>query len=237
MIGVLVCGRFDGIPLQVAGGDYDSVYQKIFSAADPKVELRFYYVIDGDLPESPDECDGWVIGGSRTSANSGEPWLEGLVDFIRDAAAAGSRMVGLCFGHQVIAYALGGKVGRASAWTSSVQPLVLEQLPWFPGGAMPLQAMHEDIVTQLPDGGRVVGSGTTCDIPAYVINGQIFGIQYHPEIDAELAAALIDRLGEGLTPEERSESLESLETPTDQLKMADWILRFLRDDRSTAPTT
>jgi GMP synthase-like glutamine amidotransferase len=231
MIGILICGRITGRPLEVGGGDYDRLYTEIFTAADPEVDIRFYYAMEGDLPKGPDECDGWIIGGSRTSVTADEPWLDNLMDFIRAAAAKEARMVGLCFGHQAIAHALGGTVGKATAWTTSVQPLILEQQPWFPGGLIPLQAMHEDIVIKLPERAEVVGSGTSCDVPAFMIGDHIFTIQYHPEIGADLAEALMDKVGDEVTPRARSSAMASLEIPTDRIKMARWILRFLSDQR------
>lgn len=231
LIGVLLCDHIDEELRPIAGGDLDAMFSALLHRVDPSVELRFYDAIGRELPESPAECDGYLLTGSHHSAYEDLPWIKELSNFIRAAHAEDTRMVGLCFGHQVIAQALGGRVEKAAQWTTGVQTLELDPQPWFEGGTTVLLAMHEDVVTALPAGACVIGSGTTADVPAYLIGETVLGIQYHPEFTADFVEALILRRVDRIGREASEAALASLQTQTAWESTMISILRFLRDEK------
>lgn len=227
MIGILICGHMNGERQKIIGGEYDTLYAQMFAAVDPTIELRMYWAVDGELPQDPNECDAWLVGGSPKSAFEDLPWINDLAAFIRTAHAAGSRMVGLCFGHQLIARSLGGEVQRSNAFSVGVHRVQIDEQPWFAGGTVGLHSFHQDVVTKLPPSSRVIGSSKTAAIPAYVIEDTALGIQYHPEITTALEAALIEEYSDRLGHEICAVGLESLSNPVHNELVAQWILQFL----------
>ncbi len=107
LIGILQCGHFPE-DLQGESGDYDAMFERLL--AGENFDYATYNVVDGDFPEGPEACDGWLITGSRHGAYEDHDWIPPLEDLIRAIRDAGRPLVGVCFGHQIIAQALGGKV-------------------------------------------------------------------------------------------------------------------------------
>jgi GMP synthase-like glutamine amidotransferase len=234
-IGILVCDHV--MPeLQDAstGEDYGEMYTRFLRSAEPDLEVRVYDVIGGGLPDDPAECDGWIITGARYDANSDEPWVAALRDLIAGIDAAQVHAAGICFGHQVLAEALGGRTGRAGVWKAGPQRLVLDDTPWFEGGELDLHAMHQDVVLEAPPGATVIGRGTTADVPAFVLGEHVLGIQDHPEFSDRYIRGLIEvrrpRMGDEVT----DQALAEVDTRGSQgPDMARRIVDFLLDRRRT----
>jgi GMP synthase-like glutamine amidotransferase len=232
-IGVLICDHIDEDLRSFAGGDMDELFLSALLDADPDLDVRFYDAVGGELPQSPTDCDGYILTGSHHSAYEDLQWIEDLSEFIRSAHQQDKRMVGLCFGHQLLAQALGGRVEKAPRWTTGVQLLELSEQPWFKGGPTPLLAIHQDVVTALPTDSCVIGHGTTADIPAYRIGDNVLGLQYHPEFKPEFIEELILRRVDLIGQEASEAALATLRTQTARKSTMDSILRFLRDEKKS----
>ena len=158
---------------------------------------------NGELPEAPSDFDGYLITGSRFSAYDDEPWIDDLSAFVRDVADAGVPLVGICFGHQLLAHALGGEVREAeTGWGVGPHEVVIEAAePWMdPTLTRPrLQYMHQDQVVRLPDGGEVVAASDHCPVAMLRVDDRLLGIQAHPEFPAAYVDALlgarVERIG------------------------------------------
>ncbi|GKQ81081.1 hypothetical protein KAM448_33750 [Aeromonas caviae] len=109
-LGILDCDRLDPDLVGDFGPVYSEMFIKGFRALAPELEFRVWSALDGDLPPDLTECDAWLITGSRHDAYSDIPWILALRDWIRRAHDANVKLAGVCFGHQVIAQALGGEV-------------------------------------------------------------------------------------------------------------------------------
>lgn len=196
-----------------------------FAALLPDVTIVPYDVWNGSLPSSPDECDAWLCGGSRASVYDDFPWIPGLLDFVRSVRDAGRPYVGVCFGHQVLAAALGGRVERASAgWGAGAHRLSVGD-----GPSLNLLFMHQDQVTALPPGGEVLGRAEHCPVAMMRAAPSMVGIQAHPEFTTDFVAKLLDdrelRIGADKTAAARA-SLGA--APTDEAEAARWMLDVLR---------
>jgi GMP synthase-like glutamine amidotransferase len=233
-IGILECDRPD-TPALIAGANgatYGEMYTEMLRAVDRSIETRVFDVVGGVLPADPFECDAWIITGARHDAHGGEPWIVALREFVRSIHETRRRLAGVCFGHQLVAEALGGASGRSGEWRAGPEHMVMQPTPWFVGGDVTIHAMHQDVVTVLPAGATVIATGRTADVPAFVVGDHILCVQDHPEYSAEYIAALVaarrPRLGDELT----DDALERIALqPTDGAIVAEWIVDFLLDRR------
>ena len=192
-IGILQTGHAPDALLPETG-DYDTMFMRLLDSHG--FEFETYAVVDGVFPESARACDGWLITGSRHGAYEDLPWIAPLEELIRQIMATGRPLVGVCFGHQIIAQALGGTVEKfAGGW--AVGPTEYD----ICGAPMRLNAWHQDQVTKLPEGATVVGSNDFCANAALAIGDNILTIQPHPEFTAGFVAGLIDTRGRGNVPD------------------------------------
>jgi GMP synthase-like glutamine amidotransferase len=238
-LGVLECDHVSERYLPIAG-DYADMFTALVAEADPDAEVVLYDARRGMLPTRPDECDGWLCTGSSASVFDDEPWIDAVAAFVRDVHAARVPFVGICFGHQLIAHALGGRTERAAVgWGAGAIPMqVAVEAPWMtpPLRSATLLYSHQDQVTELPPGGRVLGSAPHCPIAMLAVEDDIIGIQAHPEFGAPYVRALLEDRVDRIGAEDTTVALESLERSTDERVVARWILEFLRARLSTEPS-
>jgi len=220
-IGILVCGHSpDDIRADL--GDYDSMFVDLF--AGHGLSFRSYAVVDGEFPASVDECDGWLITGSKHGAYEAHDWIPPLEQFIRDTYADGRPMVGICFGHQIIAQAMGGTVEKYSkGWAVGRQDYIIDGQP------VSLNAWHQDQVTRLPEGATVIGQNAFCDNAALLYDNRILTVQPHPEHTAEFVDRLAESRGRGLVPSDLLDAaIAQLDKPTDHQTIASRMAAFLK---------
>ncbi|MCC6007069.1 MAG: gamma-glutamyl-gamma-aminobutyrate hydrolase family protein [Rhodobacteraceae bacterium] len=105
-IGILQTGHAPE-PVRAHAGDYEDMFARLL--APEGLETRCWNVVDGVFPDSPCAADGWLITGSRHGVYEDHPWIPPLEDFLRAALDAGRPVVGICFGHQIMAQAVGGR--------------------------------------------------------------------------------------------------------------------------------
>ena len=176
------------------------------------------------FPSSTGDCDGWLITGSKHGAYEDLPFIAPLEDFIRDAYAADVPVVGICFGHQIIAQALGGKVAKFDGgWA------VGRQTYDWDGQQIALNAWHQDQVISRPTDARIYGTSAFCENAALVYGKRIFTVQAHPEFDADFTEKLADIRGEGVVPEDQLDYMRAnLPKPVDNLYLARQIAQFFK---------
>lgn len=231
-IGLLQCDHVNEQFRHVAG-DYPELFTALFQKNAPEVHLQVYDVCHGQLPQQPDECDGYVTTGSRYSAYDDEPWIHQLAEFIRTLHAHRTKLVGVCFGHQMIAQALGGSVKKSDrGWGIGVKPVQIGHTkPWMSPGleSYNLLLSHQDQVEELPEGGEVIGGNAHCPTSMFTIGDHFLGIQAHPEFTKEYSAALmaarVERIGRDIV----EAAQETLAMHTDEDVIARWISSFLAE--------
>ncbi len=169
-------------------GDYEQMLRRLLGGRD--YEFITWNVVDDVFPDSVDEADGWLVTGSKHGAYEDLPWIPKLEALIRDIRDSGSPMVGICFGHQVIAQALGGKVIKyPDGWALGLQDYD------FGGETLKLNAWHQDQVVELAEGSKAVATNDFCANAAIAYGDQIFTVQAHPEFEAEAIEGLIEIRG------------------------------------------
>ncbi len=162
------------------------------SSAGATVEVR--RAPQGDLPGDFARYDRVVISGSMTSAMADAPWIAGLHEAIRGLVDRGKPVLGVCYGHQAIARALGGvgSVRRGEkaefGWTRIEQVGSSPLLAKLPERFYSFSAHFEEVAS-LPPGASSLARSEWCAIQAFGIEGKpVFGIQFHPEKDLEDAS-------------------------------------------------
>jgi GMP synthase-like glutamine amidotransferase len=226
----------------LVGGDYDNLFHEFLltaaNACGVAVDLSFFDAVNGVLPENLDVCDAWVITGSQHAAYADNAWTNNLRAFVREVVTAEARVAGICFGHQLIATALGGSVEPTDHWHLGPQRLTLQATPWFLETVVHLHAMHRDIITLLPPGATVIGEGTTADVPAYLLGDNVFCVQDHPEFPTPYVSALIDARSDRIDAKTSSAAQDTIRRqPTDGADIGRVIIGFLNDDRIDGSTS
>ncbi|MCC7320306.1 MAG: type 1 glutamine amidotransferase [Rubellimicrobium sp.] len=221
LIGILQTGRAPDA-LQPDHGDYPDLFQRLLGGRD--FTFRTYAVLDGVLPDDPHECDGWLITGSRHATYEDHPWIPRLESFIRRTHAADVPMVGICFGHQIIAQAMGGKVAKhPGGWAVG-----RTEYDWG-GEKVALNAWHQDQVVARPDGAELIATNDFCENAALLYGDRMLTMQAHPEFTRSFAADIIEKRGRGLVPDPLLDAaLERAGQGTDSPEVADRIERFLK---------
>jgi GMP synthase (glutamine-hydrolysing) len=213
---LLVVGHVDGRSVHIAG-DYPELFGALL--APHGVDVVPYAADRGELPASLGECDGWLCSPSRSSVYDGEPWIAAVEQLLRDVVAGDVPFVGICFGHQLLAQALGGRVARAAGgWGVGVQEYELLEPPAGSDmrGTCALIASHQDQVVDVPPALRVTARSDYCPVAGLAAGDRVWTVQGHPEFVPALADHLlglrVDLIGAARVEAARA----SLARPTDR---------------------
>ncbi|MGB1156736.1 MAG: type 1 glutamine amidotransferase [Alphaproteobacteria bacterium] len=226
-IGILICGHFVD-EIKASYGTYRDLYADMLGEG---YSCHPYFVVDGEFPASITEQDAWLVSGSRSGAYEDLPWISPLEHFLREAYAAQVPVVGICFGHQILAQALGGKVEKfAGGW--SFGPV---EYRFKEGPSQTIVAVHQDQVTALPEGARVIAETDFCAFAGLAYAGKALSFQPHPEFSTQFITDLTDIYADRLPADVLAQARETLDQPLDRDVMAQQIRTFLQD--STTPST
>ena len=229
-IGILQADQVEP-ELRARFGDYPAMFvDTLGEGMDPMPTFEFFDVRRERYPRRIDDCDGYLITGSRASVYNDEPWIARLVEFVGELHNAKARTVGICFGHQLVARALGGAVGPGPAgWGVGVHTwTVVRHESWMHPALREfrLLASHQDQVERLPPDARLLASSAFCPHAAFAISHHILALQGHPEFTKAYAGFLMHKrravLGAAFEP-----GVRSLDQPTDAGAIARWIAQFL----------
>jgi GMP synthase-like glutamine amidotransferase len=220
ILGILQTGRVSEEASALYGG-YLDMFARLF---EPRgFELRLFNVVDGDFPAGPGAADAWLITGSPHGVYEDRPWIAPLEAFIRDIRDAGVPLVGICFGHQIVATAFGGRVEKfAGGWALGRRTYDIA------GMQLAMNAAHQDQVIEAPEGAENLGSNAFTKNAVLAYGDHILTIQPHPEIEAGFMSYLLRLRGTHLSPEELDAAIAELDAANDAQRVADWIAEVLR---------
>jgi len=227
-VGILQTGRPpEGLEQH---GSYAKMFERLLG---PDLDYVVYPVIDAVFPERVDEVDGWLITGSRFGVYDDAPWIRRLEAFLRAVVAARVPVVGICFGHQILASALGARVEKAEAgWGLGPHDYeIVERPPWLDGTAerFTLNAFHQDQVLSLPPGARLIARSDFCPYAALAYDDHAMSIQAHPEFDNAYERALIGLRRGVVIPEERADPALDATAEAGVAADAPLVARWIRD--------
>jgi GMP synthase-like glutamine amidotransferase len=192
-------------------------------------DIASYDIAAGQFPADGSAHDAYLITGSPAGVYDPLPWIEPLQQFIR--SANGAKMVGICFGHQVMSEALGGHVEKSSkGWSTGLHHYaILRSEPWIDGAStIAIPASHQDqVVVQPPSTAIVAASDFTPYAALAWTDRPAISFQFHPEFSPEFAKALIGaRYDDVPNPDA---AIASLDAANDSARVGGWIRRFLTE--------
>lgn len=236
---VMTCGRV-AEPLADVMRPYGEGFPALLAPHLPEASFSALSAIDGVFPASADQHDAYIFSGSPHGVYEDLPWIRAAEAFVRAAVAADRVLIGGCFGHQLVARALGGEVVKSDrGWGLGVHRHALTaREPWMAGGpeAMPgaipdalnVLVSHQDQVVRPPEGAVVLAASDFCPYAMLRIGTRVLTFQGHPEMNLPTVARLLEmrreRAGEAVYAAGRA----SLTTPLDHDTIARWIAGFIR---------
>jgi GMP synthase-like glutamine amidotransferase len=232
-LGVLQAGR---VPDEMADqhADYDQLFVDLLGAN--AFDYRHWAVLDGKFPSSTADADAWLITGSRFGTYEDHDWIPPLEKFIREVFAADQPMVGICFGHQIIAQAMGGRVEKFSdGWSVGRVEYNLDKSVFGTGSSSTsdqtaLLAFNQDQVVQAPESSITVGSTDFCQHAALLYGNRALTLQPHPEFYSDFIDGLLVARRAILPPAIVDNAAETLALPIVRESIANTIRKFLKRD-------
>lgn len=206
-------------------GQYGAQFERLLDGRG--FTFQTFSVVEGVFPSGPDAADGWLITGSKHGAYEDHAWIPPLEELIRGIYAAERPMIGVCFGHQIIAQAMGGTVEKfADGW--AVGPQTYQ----FSDAIRTVQAWHQDQVIAVPDDAEVVASNDFCANAALLYPGRAYTVQAHPEFDDAFVQGLMTERAPGVVPSDTLEQAKDrMGISLQRMEVADQFERFFKERR------
>ncbi|MFL6697863.1 MAG: glutamine amidotransferase-related protein [Vitreoscilla sp.] len=211
---------------------YGAMTEKMFAAAGVPWQFERFNTTRGEYPESFDGYDAVLLTGSKADSFSDEPWVRTLRERTRELLQQRKKLLGICFGHQLIAHCLGADVGRApNGWGMGRMSYEwVGAAPLKPAGTdttINLLASHQDQVRSLPVGATLLARSDFCPIAAYSVDDHVLCIQPHPEFVEDYSAWILSRRPESVSEDRRSAVRAEMALPHDGLDVARFMQRFV----------
>lgn len=232
-IGILQC---DSVleQFQTEFGDYPQMIATLFAKVAPDCQFKRFRVQSFEYPEYLDECDAYITTGSRHGVNDDLDWIKQLEEFVRQLDQAKKPFIGICFGHQLMAKALGGVVEKSNkGWGIGVSSSqVVSKKSWMTPAQAQLNLIvsHQDQVICLPKTVEMDVLVSSLFCPNYMLaHGEHFiSVQGHPEFTKAYSATLMD-FRRKIIPQDRiQEGMDSLTINLDDQLIAQWIINFCK---------
>jgi len=230
-IGILLCDNMEPA-FKKAHGEYPDMYRAWLTSAQAELDFNVYDLTQGHFPSDINVCDGYLITGSQYSVYDAIPWIEQLHDFVRLLYVENKKMLGICFGHQLIANALGGRVIKSPhGWGVGIsEQQIIIRKPWMQPGldTVTLCRSHQDQVVLLPDNAEALAGNNFCPYYMLQVGSNVITIQGHPEFSKTYTQALLEKRQQNLGAVCYQQGMQSLSMPVDGLIVAQWFYNFLK---------
>ena len=204
-------------------GHYPAMFERLLGRVATAYEVRA-----GELPPDVGDHSAYLITGSSAGVYEDHAWIHPLMTFLR-AARGRAKLVGICFGHQIMAQAFGGRVEKsAKGWGVGLHsyPIVRHEAWMDDVPLVAAPASHQDQVVQPPPGAELIASSVFTPYAGFAWrDGMAMSFQFHPEIEPAFARALYDSRRDRIPGVDAA--IASLDAPNDNALVGEWINRFL----------
>ena len=212
-------------------GEYPDMFMTLLSEANPELEFAVYDVQQGEYPADIHEVDAYLMTGSKSSVYDDEPWIEDLVEFVRKLHDERKKLVGICFGHQMVAQALGGKTEKSpKGWGVGLHTHTFSEQPEWHDGDLDLDILvsHQDQVVDLAEGANVLAGSEFCENAVTQLGDHILTFQGHPEFIPAYSREIMNLRREMIGETAYSGGMASLSGRHQGNRVARWIHNFLK---------
>lgn len=213
-------------------GEYPDMFERLLCKEAADLTFTTWNVEMGELPPTVEAADGYLITGSKSSVYDDKAWIRALEDFVRSLHAARQKLIGICFGHQLVAQALGGTVAKSpKGWGVGINCYEVDRavLDVADGDDVCLIASHQDQVFTLPPGAGSIARSDHCEFAGMVIGDHILTFQGHPEFTPAYSREIMTFRREMIGESCVTQGMRSLEERHHEgARVARWMLAFLR---------
>jgi len=204
-IGILLVGRASE-DLVNQYGTYAEMLVALINSEEKIFEFKTFNILDVDFPGGHLECDGLIITGSPHGVYEELPWMKTISQLINDIYNASLPILGVCFGHQLIAQALGGDVEKSKkGWGLGLHTYQIDNKSGYMGNLaeeITLNICHQDQVTNLPRGAVVYARSDFCEYAGFYIKDKVLTMQAHPEFLVDFTKDLLSARRDVTIPKE-----------------------------------
>jgi GMP synthase-like glutamine amidotransferase len=228
-IGLLQC---DHVAAELAPrfGDQPTFFQNLFAKHAPEITLDVFDIQAGKYPANPNQYDGFIGTGAKYSVTENLPWIKRFKEYVYYLYQQKMKFIGICFGHQMIAHALGGRCDVSErGWGLGVQKIhIHKKKSWMQPevDAISLLYSHMDQIITLPQGSEVLAGNDHCPYAIITVDDHFIGIQAHPEFTPAyldlLMQSRVDRIG----AEKVAAAQKTLAEKIDENIVARWMVNF-----------
>ena len=213
-VNILLCDTFPGrLPDFIP--NYESLFMDLFAGIGEQVNYRVFQTWQGELPTEVNADEIYLVPGSLDAAYDDKPWIVALLQWIEKAYVRGARLMGVCFGHQAIARALGGAVrqfaGGFGVGVRASRVIDRDMKTYFPGQEMRLLYSHHDQVVALPQDAELCATSDFCENESFRIGHQVITFQGHPEFTVAYSRHLLTNCSDDLDESVKSAGLQTLD--------------------------
>ena len=235
-IGILQCDHVAD-DLIATHGDYQDMFTDLVHAQDKDIEVSVYDLTTDQFPVDLQACDGYIITGSQFSTYDDIPWIHKAKTLVTYLYQTKIPTVGICFGHQLIAESLGGRVKKVTdkGWGVGVHHWEIKnQEEWMqskPFEQIALRASHQDQVVDMPAGSKLILSSDFCPIAGFQTGESMLALQGHPEFSRYYSETLIKTRADRISDDVAEIALESLKQDVNADTVGAWMLEFIKKAR------
>ncbi|QLF91963.1 amidotransferase [Pseudomonas sp. ABC1] len=214
---------------------YARMFQQLLDNQPITAEFSTFNVFQGNYPPAGQRYDAYLVTGSKADSFGSDPWIQTLKQYLLERFLAGDKLLGVCFGHQLLALLLGGETRRAErGWGLGLHRYRLEHRPeWMQPAVEELTLLisHQDQVTRLPENATLLASSDFCPHAAYCIGDQVLCFQGHPEFVTDYSRALLDLRRPNYGEQLYQTALDSLQHEHHGRTVGAWMLHFIAWNR------
>ncbi|MFT5294502.1 MAG: GMP synthase-like glutamine amidotransferase [Colwellia sp.] len=213
-------------------GNYPEMITDLLNSVENNLEIGTFDVQKGEYPQNINDWELFITTGSKASVNDNEDWILDLIEFTKLLGVTKKKLMGICFGHQIIALARGGSVEESDkGWGIGIESNnILIQTDWMDNDQHELKLIvsHKEQINQLPQGAMVIAESDFCPYFMVQWDDHFLSVQGHPEWNKLYSKTLMNDRRSIIPVKRIEQGLASLEKNINNQQFARWIINFAK---------